>query len=85
MPVNVLEHNADDIRLFPNPANEWLRLEGVAISDFIELIDVTGRRINTLSGQTSYQLDVSQLAEGVYFIRVLTQNGEYSKKVVVKK
>jgi V8-like Glu-specific endopeptidase len=85
MPVNVLEHNADNIRLFPNPANEWLRLEGVAISDFIELIDVTGRRINTLSGQTSYQLDVSQLAEGVYFIRVLTQNGEYSKKVVVKK
>jgi hypothetical protein len=85
LPVNVVEKNGDNIRVYPNPANDWVRLEGLKNTDIAELLDLTGRRINTWSGQSNYQLDLSELAEGVYFVRVLTQNGEYSKRLVVKK
>ena len=85
LPVNVQENNAANIRLYPNPANDWVRLEGLKSTDVAELLDLTGRRINSWSGQSNYQLDLAELAEGVYFVRVLTQNGEYSKRLVVKK
>jgi hypothetical protein len=85
LPVNVLENKAHNIRLYPNPANDWVRLEGLKSTDVAELLDLTGRRINSWSGQSNYQLDLAELAEGVYFVRVLTQNGEYSKRLVVKK
>ncbi len=81
---NISEKNSE-IKIFPNPASDWLRLEGISSNDFIELVDVTGRRINSFSGQSFYQMDLTAVSEGVYFIRVLGEKGDYSKKILVKK
>ena len=85
LPASNVSESSSEVRIFPNPASDWVRLEGIANSDVIEMLDVTGRRINSFSGQSFYQIDLSNLSEGVYFIRVLGQTGDYSKKFLVKK
>ena len=55
----------------------------------IELYDVAGRRLTTLAdgefdaGMHTIKLDVSQLANGVYFLRMISGNFEDTQKLIV--
>ena len=89
------ESYAADVSIFPNPVGESFvtlsiesELEGTAS---IVLIDALGRTINNLpialnGSLTQYQLDVSGLSGGVYFISVIAQEGrsKAQKLVIVR-
>ncbi|MFT5166803.1 MAG: extracellular elastinolytic metalloproteinase, partial [Saprospiraceae bacterium] len=79
----------DYLAIFPNPATDevMLRLEVSEATDFkIQLIHVDGRILNSLSASVSgselIPLDLSQLASGVYFIKLQTEDGQEVNKVV---
>ncbi|KAA3632731.1 MAG: T9SS C-terminal target domain-containing protein [Bacteroidetes bacterium] len=66
--------------LFPNPANDWLKIEGQGIFD-VEIFDVNGRLLT----QKSKQKDVSTIhvdnwPNGEYFVRI-----RIGKQVVINK
>ena len=52
----------------------------------IELLDVTGKLLRTISatGETT-SINVSSLADGMYFVRVTTEAGAVTKTFVVKR
>ena len=76
--------------LYPNPVNDRLYIETLTQTLTIEIYDVYGRRqeLSAVSCQLSaisYQLsaiEVSNLKSGVYFVKVVTSEGEVVKRII---
>ena len=73
------ENNSAAVNIFPNPTNGIVNVEGEGILS-IEVIDVTGRVVLIQQGAES--IDMSQLPNGVYAIRTLTEKGTSLQKVM---
>ncbi|HUM48265.1 MAG TPA: T9SS type A sorting domain-containing protein, partial [Chitinophagales bacterium] len=70
-----------DFDIFPNPVITTLNIALSQATGFeIELTTVTGERMLTLQNQN--KIDVSNLAPGVYFIKVYTANAAITQKFV---
>lgn len=69
---------ADQVRLFPNPAGSYLTVRISAHSDFTQVTftDALGREVqhHTFTSDTAL-LDLNGLDKGVYFVRVTRQEG----------
>ena len=68
--VNELEHS---LKVYPNPANEKLNVEGVITS--VEVYNTVGQRLLTKEVNGNTQIDLSGFNNGIYFLRVYN-NGE---------
>lgn len=75
-PLSVDDITTDKIQLFPNPATNTLQLVSPAALSRIELLDAFGRTILTeqASLAKSYEIDITFLSQGVYFIRAYDSN-----------
>jgi len=75
----------NDITLIPNPTTGKLKIEnGELRIENVEVFDIYGKNLTPhtsyLAPQTS--LDISNLAAGVYFVKIYTNAGVVTKKVV---
>ena len=71
-----------DVSIYPNPATTTLNLSSTGMSDFeLSILDITGKVIKTerMSDQT-FAFDVSDLASGMYMLRLVSTDG--ASKVV---
>lgn len=71
-----------NIFIYPNPATTTLNLSSIGISDFeLSILDIAGKGIKTgkMSNQT-FTIDVSDLASGIYMLRLVSHDG--ASKVV---
>jgi len=81
---NYLESN---VTLYPNPAKEYVdvRIEGDVNVIAMEVYDVYGKLINTINViDNTTHINVSGLANGMYFVRVTTEQGMVTKRFVKK-
>jgi len=74
-PAGIAEVNTINVCLYPNPAAVVLNVTFDALENNgeAELFDMTGRRVMVRPvavGSSSVQMPVSQLAEGVYMLRI---------------
>lgn len=58
------------IHLYPNPAKDWVKIEGVAAYSPYSIIDLQGRVIASGNLADNNQLDITRVPKGVYVIRV---------------
>jgi hypothetical protein len=82
--VNWLENS---VVLFPNPAREYvdIRIDGDVNVTLMEVFDVYGKLINTINViDNPTRINVNGLANGMYFVRVTTDNGMVTKTFVKK-
>ena len=66
-----------EISIYPNPATTTLNLSNTATSDFeLSILDITGKVIKTerMLDQT-FTFDVSDLASGMYMLRLVSRDG----------
>lgn len=79
-----------DINLYPNPVGEKLMVKSSAlIVNGIEVYDGLGRKvlgmeISDSESSFEFSIDVSSLKAGVYFIRLIMENGNTSSRKFVK-
>ncbi|MBO3099830.1 T9SS type A sorting domain-containing protein [Gelidibacter pelagius] len=81
------DYDASAFLIFPNPANHIVTLysnNNQAITA-VELYDVTGKNIGIELGPNENSLNVSHLSDGIYILRLLSETGSVTKKLVVKK
>jgi hypothetical protein len=89
-----ITENADflnNINIYPNPSNENIVLDlnfKTALQTTIELTDITGKIVlsknaGELNGETKQTLNVSGIAKGSYFVRIITASGTETKKIVI--
>ena len=82
--ANWLENS---VSLYPNPAKEYvdIRVDGDLNVTAMEVYDVYGKLINTVNVvDNPTRINVSGLADGMYFVRVTTEKGAVTKTFVKK-
>ena len=76
----------NDISIYPNPTAGEFRVSGFEfrVGD-IQVFDIYGiKRFSTFNFQLSTQIDISHLPAGIYFVRITTEKGVVTKKIVKK-
>ena len=70
--------------IYPNPVKDQLYIESqTATVTHVEIYDLSGRRMNTWNGEsTALSVDVASLQAAVYFVRVHTDQGILTKRLV---
>ena len=69
--------------IYPNPANDRLHIESKVKINEVTIYDVYGRQqeLSAISGQQTV-IDVTSLNNGIYFVKIVTDNGEVVKRFV---
>ena len=87
--IGMKEHasNSENIQIFPNPTTGALRISmnnEPLIMNNVEVFDVFGKKLlsHTVNCSPFTVLDISDLARGIYFIKIVTDSGEVVRKVV---
>ena len=69
------------VMVSPNPTNSIINISCKTAIKSIELYDVNGRILETnLSNKSN--IDISEKSNGVYFLKINTENGSKIKKIV---
>jgi hypothetical protein len=75
---------ANNIRVFPNPANDAITVEVDDQLNKISLLDVTGRTLTSVQADKKTILDISSLPSGVYIV-VVEDNNAVKKTFMISK
>lgn len=76
--------SATDLAVYPNPASSTLHLTGVNQGNSIVVYDLLGRQV--ISTSFTDEINVSQLCDGLYVLRVTTSDGDVvTQKFMVRK
>lgn len=80
----VIENKIDNISIYPNPASQSvniLNVNGLNITK-VEIIDLTGRVV--LSSLKNDDIDISNIPEGQYFVKIIGERTIVKKLSVIK-
>ena len=70
------------VTIFPNPARDELTVEGFQKTE-IEILNIHGQLIKSTTATKEYTtIDISDLSDGIYFIKVNTDKGIAVKKFI---
>jgi hypothetical protein len=75
------------ILIYPNPTKGILKVELTRVTDekplAIQLYDMAGKLIiNELNVSTSIELDLSSQPTGTYLLKIISENGERTWKII---
>ena len=81
------EHNTTNgITIFPNPTDGQLTMDnGQWTIENVEILDLMGKTLNNCQLSTincQLKIDISHLPTGMYFIRIKTETGVVTKKII---
>lgn len=79
--VNDLVKNNNDVKVYPNPARDIVNITTDKKVNSIEIFSLTGQLIKTVN-KDSKQINVSELKNGVYLLRVKSEGSDQSFKIV---
>nr|NQU91135.1 carboxypeptidase regulatory-like domain-containing protein [Bacteroidota bacterium] len=76
---------AENINVFPNPANNKVMISASEEITKIQLINYSGQLVldQQIIG-TNTELNLSELGSGIYFIKVFSQNNVITRKLVIE-
>jgi len=74
----------NDISIYPNPTKGELGIKNYELGiDNVEVFDIYGiKQLAIFNFQFSTQIDISHLPTGIYFVRITTEKGVVTKKIV---
>lgn len=82
--INNLEPSMAVVEIWPNPSNDVITIQGAQPLDEVSIYDSQGRLVNQqLKSTTTTNVQVNQLASGLYFIRTKIQ-GQYQTLKFIK-
>ena len=90
--VGIVNYLENSITLFPNPANDVVNVQCTMNNvqlESVEVIDVYGKVVRSVVWANNYspmpiRINVSGLANGMYFVRVTTDEGVATKTFIKK-
>ena len=77
---------ADAVKLYPNPSSGIIYLDGIeAEINRVEVLDISGKIVKSETHFKENKLNLTEFQEGIYFIKIQTDKGDFTKKVVLRK
>ena len=68
------------IKVYPNPANDWLKIQSEAPVEQVTLYNLAGSCVAMSPDAT---IDVSSVPAGTYLLKIKTTEGEYSHSILI--
>ena len=84
---DAIEEKNASFNVYPNPVSDRLVIETEATIENVTIYTVTGVMIgqqSTVNSQQSLSIDVTDLNSGVYFVKVVTSEGEAVQRFIKK-
>ncbi|MES2558605.1 MAG: T9SS type A sorting domain-containing protein [Bacteroidota bacterium] len=71
--------------MYPNPAKQLVTIEGAELKNAAVVVyDITGKQLKSISMQQSETISVSDLQAGLYFVRVTSEKGTATKRLIIE-
>jgi len=72
-------------RIYPNPANQIINIDGNQIAEKVEIFDAYGKLIKNFSllNSENISIDISSLLSGIYILRI-HRNNHFSNHKIIK-
>lgn len=86
-PIGIKEIDADhSISLYPNPAEDMITIASPSVINRIEFVTINGKVVRTITniGMPEFRYSIRDFMPGVYFVRIQTDKGLYTKKLIVQ-
>jgi hypothetical protein len=81
--LSVEDHNMVSYDIFPNPAKETVNINCDNTIKSLQLFDIQGRLVATKAVNDLHsKIDISNQSNGVYFLKIETDNGQFSEKII---
>lgn len=80
--VGIAENN-NTVSIFPNPATTVLNVNAEGYNT-VEIVNLLGQTVYTANATSNMQINVSNLNNGVYFVRMNGANGTATQKFIKK-
>jgi hypothetical protein len=79
-----LNSGNNDIQIFPNPAHSIITIISSSLNiESIELYDMSGRILRTEKvNKKDIRLDISNYPKGTYLVKIITDKGNFVKKII---
>lgn len=90
-PAGIADVSKTQLSLFPNPSRGLVTFDfnGThpknATLTFNNVLGTQVRKISLQGSETKYQVDLSEFQDGVYFVKIKTDLGESTQRIVLKK
>ncbi len=84
--ISVASITASDYTIYPNPANQSIRIKGLVGSASLQLFDIRGAQVIGSAVNASSVIGTAELSDGVYFYSITSNDGAVSRgKLIVQK
>jgi hypothetical protein len=82
-PLSIDDISNKSFKIFPNPTQNFLNINSNFLIQSTEIIDVNGRVIQSIFHYNNQIiLNIEDLANGMYYLKVNTENGSYIDKII---
>jgi hypothetical protein len=81
--VSITTINNKQIEIYPNPAQTVINIESDEKIDFIEFYSITGKLIKSIDFINKTSVDISDFSNGVYYLKILSEDKTYMDKIIV--
>ena len=82
--ASVNDFFSSTISVYPNPAREFLSISTTKTITGVEVYNLIGKRVISLSSLSDNKIDVSKLSKGVYVLKVLSDELVGSRKIIIE-
>ena len=82
--VGVEELNVNEFGIYPNPVNNTLNINGGNVDYSYMMFNGMGQMVANGKAQGIEQINVNDMAKGVYFLRITTGTQVRVEKIVVE-
>jgi hypothetical protein len=84
------EKSKENLRVYPVPAKTevWVRTKAQPNGAFPEVYSISGEKINVVTSQITpslWKINTKNMASGVYFVRLKTNSGYLSQKIIINR
>jgi myo-inositol-hexaphosphate 3-phosphohydrolase len=69
-----------NISIYPNPVNSILLIDGIQGNTTITVYDLAGKMLSTINTSKDFELNVSDLQIGMYFIKIGSNTLKFIKE-----
>jgi hypothetical protein len=83
--VDINEYQSNNLHIYPNPTTGDLFISSNIKINNISVYNIIGKEVISDAKTNNNLLDISQLSNGVYFIKISVNNTTVTKKIVLSK
>jgi hypothetical protein len=84
--TNIRNVNNDLVKIYPNPANSVVKVEGDLTGAALRMLDISGKEVMVVNDASIIsEINVSNLNNGIYFIEVASTTSRSVHKLIISK